>query len=178
MSQNPGEPKIVIDSDWKAQAQAEREKMAAQEKKAAAERPAQASGSGGAAAAQGMESLPPADFRSLLEVLITQALMYMGAFPDPETGRAMVSLEHAKFHIDLLAVLEDKTKGNLTAEEAADLAQVLSQLRLQFVEISKAVAQAVAKGAMKGGGMGGSLGGAGGLPPTGPATGAGLGLVT
>ncbi len=170
MSQNPGEPKIVIDSDWKAQAQAEREKLAAQEKKAAASKPPQGTGPG-AAAGQQMEGLPPADFRSLLEVLITQALMYMGGFPDPETGRAMVSLEHAKFHIDLLAVLEAKTKGNLAAEEAADLAQVLNQLRLQFVEISKAVAQAIAKGAVKG------AGGAG-VPPVGPATGAGFGLVS
>lgn len=169
MSQNPGEPKIVIDSDWKAQAQAEREKLAAQEKKAAASKPA----AGGAAAGAGMEGLPPADFQSLLEVMIMQAMTYMGGFPDPETGRAMVSLEHAKFHIDLLAVLEEKTKGNLSAEEAAALAQVLNQLRLQFVEISKAVAQAIASGKIRAGG-----GGAGGTPPTGPATGAGLGLVS
>ncbi len=169
MSQNPGGPKIVVDNDWKAQAQAEREKMAAQEKKAAAAKPAQGAAAGGTPGAEGMEGLPPADFRGLLEVLITQALMYMGGFPDPETGRAMLSLEHAKFHIDLLAVLEEKTKGNLAADEAADLTQVLSQLRLQFVEISKAVAQAIAKGQMKGPGS---------VPPVGPATGAGLGLVS
>jgi hypothetical protein len=169
MSQNPGEPKIVVDSDWKAQAQAEREKLAAQEKQSAAAKGAQGgSGEGG----PGGEGLPPADFRGLLEVMIMQAITYMGGFPDPETGRAMVSLEHAKFHIDLLAVLEEKTKGNLTAEEAADLAQVLNQLRLQFVEISKAVSAAIAKGAMKG------PGGAGGAGPRNPATGAGLGLVS
>lgn len=171
MSQNPGEPKIVIDSDWKAQAQAEREKLAAQEKKAASAKPGAAAA--GAAPGAGMEGLPPADFQSLLEVMIMQAMTYMGGFPDPETGRAMVSLEHAKFHIDLLAVLEEKTKGNLSAEEAAALAQVLNQLRLQFVEISKAVAQAIASGKIRAGG-----GGGGGMPPTGPATGAGLGLVS
>lgn len=169
MSQNPGEPKIVVDSDWKAQAQAEREKLAAQEKQAAAAKGAK--GAGGPPGSEA-EGLPAADFRGLLEIMIMQALTYMGGFPDPETGRAMVSLEHAKFHIDLLGVLEEKTKGNLTAEEAADLAQVLNQLRLQFVEISKAVAQAIAKGTMKG------PGGLGGVPPAGPATGAGLGLVT
>ncbi len=172
MSQNPGESKIVVDSDWKAQAQAEREKMAAQEKKSAAAKGAQGGGlqsgtAGGGAASgqgalgpsggpgvgggQGVEELPPADFPTLLGTLITQALMYMGGFPDPETGRAMVSLEHAKFHIDLIAVLDEKTRGNLTTEEAADMTQAVNELRMRYVEISKAVSAAVARGAMKGG---------------------------
>jgi hypothetical protein len=173
MSQNPNEPKIVIDNDWKAQAQAEREKLAAQEKKSTAAK-GQPAGAQGAAAegGQGMEGLPQADFRGVLELMVMQAITYMGGMPDPETGRAMVSLEHAKYFIDLLGVLEEKTKGNLAADEAADLTQVLSQLRLQFVEVSKAVAQAIAKGQMRG------PAGAGASPPVGPATGAGLGLVS
>jgi hypothetical protein len=176
MSQNPNEPKIIVDSDWKAQAQAEREKLAAQEKKSSASKPAQ-----GSQGAEGQaEGLPPADFRGILELLIMQAITYMGGFPDPETGRAVVSLEHAKYYVDLLAILEQKTKGNLTAEEATDLTQVLNQLRLQFVEVSKAVQQAIARGALKGqGGAGaaGTIGGpAMGIPPVGPATGPGLGL--
>ncbi|MBX3402367.1 MAG: DUF1844 domain-containing protein [Phycisphaeraceae bacterium] len=167
MSQNPGEPKIVIDSDWKAQAQAERAKLAEQEKKSAAAKPAPA-GDGDAQ----MEGLPPADFQTLLGSMITQALMYMGGFPDPETGRAMVSLEHAKFHIDLLGVLEEKTKGNLTEEEASDLSRALTELRMRFVEISKAVAAAIERGAVRSGAAPGGPAG----PRVGPATGPSLGL--
>lgn len=141
-------PKIIVDDDWKSQARAEKEKLAAAEKQRAAEKQAAspaAAGSAGGSPEGGHDHdhgrLPPASFDTLLGSMITQALMYMGAFPDPETGQAVVSLEHAKFHIDLLGVLEAKTKGNLTEAEAKDLTQSLSQLRLQFVEVTKAVAQ-------------------------------------
>ena len=63
----------------------------------------------------------------------------MGAFPDPQTGRAMVAPEYARFHIDLLAVLQEKTKGNLAKEEEDYLNQALNELRMQFVELMKAV---------------------------------------
>lgn len=162
-------PKIIVDSDWKSQAQAEKERLAKEaEKKAAKAAPAAAPGGGPAG-----EGLPPADFNSLLGTLITQALMYLGAFPDPE-GRAMVSLEHARFHIDLLGVLEEKTRGNISEEESADLKRALSELRLRYVEISKAVAEMIAReraGGGAGGGLGGGFGGgaagrpqAGGMP--------------
>lgn len=169
MPETPGEtPKIIIDSDWKAQAQKEREKLTQQEQAAAAKKPAaKAPAPGGANL--GPESMPPADFQALVGTLITQALMYMGGFPDPQTGRAMVSLEYAKFHIDLLAVLEVKSKGNLTAEESEDLNQALRELRIRFVEIVKAVEQASKEGRLSqsaGRGMGdpnalGPIGGAG-----------------
>ena len=139
-------PKIVVDSDWKSQARAEKERLAAAEKAKAAEKAAKVksdeeTGLPLSPAGDAQEGLPPADFQSLLGTMITQALMYLGGFPDPQTGRAIVSLEHAKFHIDLLAVLQEKTKGNLTTQEAQDLNQAVSQLRLRFVEIGKAVAQ-------------------------------------
>ena len=160
---DPTTPKIIVDDDWKSQARAEKEKLAAAEKQRAAEKQAAPATTGGGA--PGLDAggghdpnrLPPADFGTLLGSMITQALMYMGAFPDPETGQAIVSLEHAKFHIDLLGVLDTKTKGNLTESEAKDLSQSLNQLRLQFVEVTKAVAQyAEKRQAGKGpGGMGG-----------------------
>ncbi|MGE3106763.1 MAG: DUF1844 domain-containing protein [Phycisphaerales bacterium] len=141
-------PKIIVDDDWKSQARAEKERLAAAEKQRAAEA-APAAGASAAPqdprAAPAPDRLPPADFNTLLGSMITQALMYMGAFPDPETGQAVISLEHAKFHIDLLGVIEAKTKGNLTEAESRDLAQSLSQLRLQFVEVTKVVAQHVEK---------------------------------
>lgn len=149
-------PKIVVDSDWKSQARAEKERLAAAEKAKAAEKAAREGG--GAPGGEQFEGLPPADFQSLLGTMITQALMYLGGFPDPQTGRAIVSLEHARFHIDLLGVLQEKTKGNLSEQESQDLTQALSQLRLRFVEITKAVAQMAAERAQAKGGAGGAPG--------------------
>jgi len=78
-------------------------------------------------------------------------LQYMGAFPDPETGRAVVAPPYAKLHIDLLGVLEAKTKGNLTPEEVKEIGEILTELRLRYVEISKAVTKMIAEKAAKGG---------------------------
>jgi Domain of unknown function (DUF1844) len=156
-------PKLIIDSDWKSQAQAEKEKLAAQERERSAKQaakaaavgspagaasdPTLAAGAGGAGGGgpEG-EGIPEANFDELLRLLMGQALLYMGAFPEPETGRTYVSLEMAKLHIDLLALLETKTKGNLTETEAQTLRRVVSELRMQFVEIAKAVAKAVQEG--------------------------------
>ncbi len=170
MSDSTDNPsKLIIDSDWKNQAQAEKDRLAAKEAQAKASAKAKqpagvagAIGGGAGAGAGGPGELPEADFQSLLGTMVTQALMYMGAFPDPETGRAVVSLEYARLHIDLLAVLEEKTKGNLTPEEAEGLVQVISELRLRYVEISKAVAKHMAANSGKigaGGVPGGPIGG-------------------
>jgi hypothetical protein len=138
-----GPSPLAVDSDWKNQAQAEKARLAEAEDKQRAEAAAKA-GPGGSPQPGGPRGMPPADFNSLVGTLVTNALMYLGAFPD-ESGRAVVSLEHARFHIDLLQVLAEKTKGNVTADETADLNQALSELRLRFVEITQAVAQAAAK---------------------------------
>ena len=126
-----------------------------------------------------MQGMPPADFQALVGTMVTQALMYMGAFPDPETGRAIVSLEHARFHIDLLGVLEEKTRNNLTPDEASDMSQALNELRHRFVEIVQAIAQMKKEGKLKPGGPGGvggapGLGGMGGVPGMGGLSGPGL----
>ena len=149
MADSPDQPKIVIDSDWKAQAQKERERLAAKEKEAAEKAKPKATAPAGFPGAESGEQgdpheqgMPPPDFQALVGTMVTQCLLYMGGFPDPQTGRAIVSLEHARFHIDLLATLEEKTKGNLTEDEATDLKMALNELRMRFVEIVKAVAQA------------------------------------
>lgn len=153
-------PKLIIDSDWKSQAQAEREKLAAKEAEKRAAAPAAgpafmggaAGATAGAAATGGhAQQLPPADWQALLGTLVSQTLMYMGAYPDPETGRPIVSLEYSKFHIDLLDVLSQKVKGNLTEQEESDLKQVLSELRMRYVELTQAVAKMYAAQLAKGG---------------------------
>lgn len=140
-------PKLHIDSDWKAQAQAEKERLAAKEKEAAKQPSA--------------HGLPEASFQALVSVLASQAIMGLGAYADPKSGRVMIDLEGSKFSIDLLAVLEEKTKGNLTAEEAEELKQLLVELRARFVQIAQLVAQQktepVVGGAAKTGGTSGLI---------------------
>ncbi len=135
MASEEDAPKIIVDSDWKSQAQAEKAKLAEAEAEAEAK---------GAQSGQGQ--LPPADFRTMVGMLATQAVMYLGGMVHPETGGAVVDLEYSKHSIDLLGVLEEKTKGNLSEEEASELSGALNELRMRWVEISKMVAEQAAKG--------------------------------
>ncbi len=140
---DPDQPKIIVDSDWKSQAQAEKDRLAEQERAraAAAPQPRPVPGAGPHAEPEG-----PICFDDLVRLLATQALMYLGAYPDPQTGRAMVALDVAKVHVDLLGVVEEKTRGNLTEAEQKLLAGVLYELRMQFAEVAKALERAVREG--------------------------------
>ena len=128
-------PKIHIDSDWKAQAQAEKQKLA--EKSKAAAKPGAPGGGGGGA--QG--GLPPASFETLVSTMVTQALFSMGAIPDPRTGQRIQHLDLARHHIDMLTVLEEKTKNNLSEEEANLLSGALYELRTRYIQLSSAARQ-------------------------------------
>lgn len=132
MADQENESKLIIDSDWKSQAEAERQKLSDQAQQKAQE--------------ASERELPPADILGIVQILATQALLYMGAFPDPQTGKAMVAMDLAKFHVDLLSTLEEKTQGNLTEEEAETVKQTAHELRLQYVEVNKAVDKAIAEG--------------------------------
>ena len=124
-------PKLHIDSDWKAEAQAEKERLAAKAASKAEDK----------AATGGPGELPPADFKGLMGILVSQAIMGLGAYTDPESGGVVVDLPGSRFAIDLLAVLEEKTKGNLTDDEAKELSAVLGELRSRFVQIAQLIAQ-------------------------------------
>ncbi len=126
--------KLQIDSDWKAQAQAEKEKLAQASKTKAADNPRTPTDFGG----PGGGELPPANFETLLSSFVTQALFAMGAIPDPQTGQPVLHLDLARFQIDMLSVLEEKTKGNLTDEEAKMIAGTLYELRTRYVQIANA----------------------------------------
>lgn len=173
-------PKLHIDTDWKSQARAEKEKLAQQAQAKQAPQSAPAPGTvAGAAGAQGPDDLigdeegtaaeggrgmPPADFKTLVSTMVTQALFALGAIPDPQTGQRMAHLDLAAHHIDMLTVIEQKTKGNLDAEEAALIGQAVRELRSHFLELSKAIMARQSKQASAGGGPGlGGLGGLGGL---------------
>ena len=70
--------------------------------------------------------------------LCNAALVGLGEIPEPETGKAQKDLRVAKDNIDLLLMLQQKTKGNLTQEELELLESMLFDLRLKYVEASKA----------------------------------------
>jgi hypothetical protein len=77
--------------------------------------------------------LPPVDFESFITDLITTAHLYLQGFRDPETEKVIVNLGLAKRVIDTLEMLEEKTKGNLTAPESNFLANSLYDLRMGYV---------------------------------------------
>src|ERR1700694_963507 len=65
------------------------------------------------------------------------AALFLGQIPNPQTGQGEVNLELAKMFIDQLGMIQEKTRGNLTNEEAAVLRSTLSNLQLAFVEVSQ-----------------------------------------
>ena len=84
------------------------------------------------------ETLPQIDFATFVLSLSHSALVHLGEAPDPDTNEtAHVDLGLAKQNIDILGMLEEKTKSNLTGDEERLLAQVLFDLRMRFVEKSK-----------------------------------------
>ncbi|MEX0886704.1 MAG: DUF1844 domain-containing protein [Phycisphaeraceae bacterium] len=156
MGEDSQEPRLHVDSDWKAQAQAEKQRLREQAERARAEQAASSAGAAGAGAA-GAATRPaggepgaagagaeaaPASFPTLVSTLATQALFAMGAFADPRTGQRYQNFDLARHHIDMLGVLEEKTKGNLTDEEATMLASTLYELRMRYVQLGEASRQA------------------------------------
>ena len=101
---------------------------------AAPDKPAEAS----QAVAEPLRSLPPADFATLVLSLGSSAVMYLGESAEPDTKNPARNLPMAKHAIDLLTVLEERTKGNLTREEEQILESLLFDLRLRYVEALKA----------------------------------------
>jgi hypothetical protein len=81
--------------------------------------------------------LPHIDFATFVLSLSHSALMHLGEAPHPEDGRVEKNLPLAKQNIDLLGLLEEKTKGNLTGDEERLLSQVLFDVRMRYVELTK-----------------------------------------
>ena len=136
-------PKIIVDEDWKKKAEAEKQaledEIAAKAKEEAAE-PAQEEAAGGDAPDEADYDLPPASFPGLLQEFSTRALVSLGMVPNPFTQEAQVDLKAAAYSIDMLAVLKEKTEGNLEEQEATYLTQLTAQLREAFVKISAGAA--------------------------------------
>lgn len=118
------EKKLIIDEDWKKDAQKEKEDLAAKEE---AEKKVQKK--------TGRGPLPKGDFAALLSMLATQAFFAMGLLK-VEGQEKEPDLEIAKYNIDMLETLEEKTKGNLSKEEQDVLNNILNQLRMAYVKVA------------------------------------------
>ncbi|MFT5299565.1 MAG: hypothetical protein ACI814_000338 [Mariniblastus sp.] len=121
------EPKIIVDDDWKSQVEQEKEQLQEQVETPEVEAEGEAES----------YELPPANFMVLMSTLATQAMGAMGLIPDPATGQPSVNLPMAKHFIDMLAMLQEKTKGNLDEEESGHLRDGLHQLRMIYVSSDK-----------------------------------------
>ncbi|MFH1883617.1 MAG: DUF1844 domain-containing protein [Planctomycetota bacterium] len=121
------EKKIIVDEDWKAEAQREKEILAAQEEteKKKTQEEKQARG-----------PLPQGNFAALISMLTTQALFALGLLQVKGQEKREPDLELAKYNIDMLETLEEKTKGNLTKEEETVLTNTLNELRMGYVKVA------------------------------------------
>jgi hypothetical protein len=81
-----------------------------------------------------MENKMEASFSVLTMSLASSAAMALGLAPDPSTGKVQKDKQMAKFNIDLLSMLKDKTKGQLTSDEQRFLDTVLADLQMKFIQ--------------------------------------------
>ena len=121
------ERKIIVDEDWKQEAQKEKEILAAQEEAEKKEKQQEETQHG---------PLPEGNLAALISMLATQALFALGLLQIKGQEDRKPDLELAKYNIDMLQVLEEKTKGNLTNEEETVLSNTLNELRMGYVKVA------------------------------------------
>ena len=124
MSPDEANPRIQkkVDEAWKDQA--------AKEKGTLLKSAGQQAQAPGKAAKEGA---PQGDFNFFLSSLSMQALMALGELPNPMTNERQEDLEQARYLIDVIGMLQEKTKGNLSPEESQMLEGVLYELRMKYV---------------------------------------------
>jgi hypothetical protein len=128
------EKKIIVDEDWKQEAQREKEVLAKQEEAEEAEKKEKEQEQEQESQARG--PLPEGNLAALISMLATQALFAMGLLQIKGQEGREPDLEMAKYNIDMLDVIAEKTKGNLTEEEEHVLSTTLSELRMGYVKVA------------------------------------------
>ena len=121
------EKKIIVDEDCKQEAQKEKEILAAQEEAEKKDKQQEEKPRG---------PMPEGNLAALISMLATQALFALGLLQVKGQEERKPDLELAKYNIDMLQVLDEKTKGNLTKEEEAVLANTLDELRMGYVKVA------------------------------------------
>jgi hypothetical protein len=147
---------IVSDEDWKNRVKAEDaaldQKFRSQPGESQPQTsPAQGSQATGSAAKeragqrrrpepQPAREMPDPTFADLVGLLSAQAMMFLGLIPNPATQKPETQLPTARYFIDMISILEDKTAGQLTKEESQILADTLHSLRLTYTQRSQQTA--------------------------------------
>ena len=128
-----------VDESWKEQVEKERLPDADAPASPAAAQPAEAPAverpSRGELKpeAEGPGGFPEARFDLFVSSLAMEALIAMGEVPHPATNKRSMNLEHSRYLIDVLGILEEKTRGNTTADEAQLLKDTVYQLRMRYL---------------------------------------------
>lgn len=131
-------PSLQIDTDWKKQAQEEKKRLAEQSKERAAAATTTAGPSVSPSAARERQpgrEMPAASLATLVQGVVTQALYYLGDLA-VRGGEPVVNLDMARHHIDTLAVLEEKTAGNLNEDEKKLVDSALYETRMRYVSVA------------------------------------------
>ena len=131
-----GEGPVRVDEDWKAQVAREKQRLKEQEQQGAATKREEVRD----------RTMPPADFNSLVASFATQALIQLGQVENPLTGKTGFDPVAAKYTIDLLDMLKNKTRGNLEPEEERQLDTILYDLKMRFVRAQQQPPDAAASG--------------------------------
>jgi len=126
------EKKIIIDEDWKKEAQREKEILAAQEESQRKEAQEEQRPPG---------PLPQGNFAALVSMLTTQALFALGLIQVKGQEDRQPDLEMARYNIDLLETLQEKTKGNLTEAEEKVLKNTINEIRMGYVKVADKTSQ-------------------------------------
>ncbi len=138
MAQHDDEKKIFIDEDWKSKVEREREEVRhhiEEAPKAGTE----------AAADEELQEAEMSLFDYLVSTLAAQTMMALGLMAEEGQTQVMVDLGAAKHMVDSLMMLREKTKGNLTADEEANLSEAIGELQRVFAVRATQVREASLK---------------------------------
>lgn len=119
------EKKIIIDEDWKSKVQKEKEEL---QKKLAEEKAKKPESD----ETSPEEPITPS-FETIVGILTTDAMLALGVIAPPGSQQVIIDLEQAQFFIDLLIILRDKTKGNLSPQEEGVINNSIAQLQEIYV---------------------------------------------
>jgi hypothetical protein len=119
--------KKKVDDDWKQKAEADKQKLAEESKTA---------GPQGKLPDEAAE-LPKPDFTMYISSLSAQVLISLGQIDNPISQKVEIDLPMARYLIDLLLLLKEKTKGNLTKDEDDNFNNIIHGLQLLYVRVSK-----------------------------------------
>ena len=117
-----------VDESWKEQV--EREK---QQGPPATQKPQEPASAAAGQTPQPAQDIPEARFDVFISGLAMEALIALGDVPNPATRKQGANLPHARYLIDLLGVLEEKTRGNRSAEEDQLVKETVYQLRMRYL---------------------------------------------